>query len=72
MGKIMSCVFTLSLCAQPLGQIVYGALFDLCSGAPSRVLLPSGLLVCIIGLLSVRFFVRLDHAGNPTPAGRQP
>ena len=72
MGKIMSCVFTLSLCAQPLGQIVYGALFDLCSGAPSRVLLPSGLLVCIIGLLSARFFVRLDHAGNPTPANRAP
>ena len=28
MGKVMSCVFTLSMCAQPIGQIVYGALFD--------------------------------------------
>ena len=28
MGKVMSCVFTLSMCAQPVGQVVYGALFD--------------------------------------------
>ena len=28
MGKVMSCVFTLSLCAQPLGQLLYGVLFD--------------------------------------------
>ncbi len=27
MGKVMSCVFTLSLCAQPLGQLIYGGLF---------------------------------------------
>lgn len=24
MGKVMSCVFTLSMCAQPVGQVVYG------------------------------------------------
>ena len=29
MGKVMSYVFTLSMCAQPIGQMVYGALFDL-------------------------------------------
>ena len=28
MGKVMSCVFTLSMCAQPVGQMVYGSLFD--------------------------------------------
>ena len=51
MGKIMSYVFTLSMCAQPAGQIFYGALFDWFSDSPYFVLIPSGSLVCIIGLL---------------------
>lgn len=51
MGKIMSYVFTLSMCAQPAGQIFYGALFDWFSDSPYFVLIPSGILVCIIGLL---------------------
>ena len=50
MGKIMSYVFTLSMCAQPAGQIIYGALFDWFSDSPYFVLIPSGILVCIIGL----------------------
>ena len=58
MGKVMSCVFTLAMCAQPLGQLVYGALFDRL--APQWVLLPSGLLLCAVGLFSAGFFRRMD------------
>ena len=60
MGKIMSYVFTLSMCAQPAGQIIYGAMFDWFSDSPYWVLIPSGLLVCIIGFASTRFFARLE------------
>lgn len=60
MGKIMSYVFTLSMCAQPIGQIIYGALFDWFSGSPYWVLIPSGLLVCVIGLASSKFFVNFE------------
>ena len=60
MGKVMACVFTLSMCAQPVGQIVYGALFDWFARSPGWVLIPSGLLVCAIGCLSARFFLRLE------------
>lgn len=60
MGKIMSYVFTLSMCAQPAGQIIYGALFDWFSDSPYWVLIPSGLLVCVIGLASSRFFVNFE------------
>ncbi len=60
MGKIMSYVFTLSMCAQPVGQMVYGVLFDRFSAAPYWVLLPSGIFVCVIGLMSSRFFQGLD------------
>lgn len=56
MGKVMSYVFTLSMCAQPLGQIAYGALFDWFSDHPCWVLLPSGVLLCLIGAMSVSFF----------------
>ena len=74
MGKVMSLVFTLSMCAQPVGQIVYGALFDRFAGTPHWVLLPSGAVVCLIGLASVPFFVGLERsaplreAGNKEPA----
>ncbi len=60
MGKIMSYVFTLSMCAQPAGQIIYGALFDWFSDRPYWVLIPSGLLVCVIGLASSKFFVNFE------------
>ena len=66
MGKIMSCVFTLSLCAQPVGQLVYGGLFDLCGARAHWVQLPSGLAVCGIGLACRRFFL----AWGSGPAGR--
>lgn len=56
MGKVMSFVFTLSLCAQPAGQILYGALFDRFSRAVWLVLIPSGLAVCAVGFCSRRFF----------------
>ena len=60
MGKIMSYVFTLSMCAQPAGQIFYGALFDWFSDSPYFVLIPSGILVCIIGLLSPQFYKNFE------------
>lgn len=60
MGKVMSFVFTLSLCAQPLGQLAYGALFDHFAHCPHWVLLPSGGVVCAIGLASAPFFSRLE------------
>ena len=61
MGKIMALVYTISLCAQPLGQIAYGALFDRFSQLPQCILIPSGLIVCAIGLACRRFFRRLTH-----------
>ena len=64
MGKVMSYVFTLSLCAQPVGQIVYGALFDRFSDSVYWVLIPSGLCVCVLGVASRRFFVGLERDGD--------
>ena len=60
MGKVMSCVYTLSLCAQPLGQLVYGALFDRFAGQVFWVLLPTALVVCAVGLATRGFFQRWE------------
>lgn len=70
MGKVMSYVFTLSMCAQPVGQLLYGALFDCFSHAPYWVLLPSGLLVGLIGAASVPFFAALEET-PPAPSQTQ-
>lgn len=59
MGKVMSYVFTLSMCAQPIGQIVYGALFDQFTHSVYWVLIPSGIIVCVIGMASTKFFTKL-------------
>lgn len=67
MGKVMSYVFTLSLCAQPAGQIIYGALFDRFSDSAYRVLIPSGIIICVIGLASAGFFVQLKAATPDQP-----
>lgn len=60
MGKVMSCVFTLSLCAQPLGQVVYGFLFDQFAQAVYWVLLPSGLALWAVGMGARHFFKSLE------------
>ena len=50
MGKVMAYVSTVTLCVQPIGQIVYGFWFDRFSDAVSLVLIPTGIVVCVIGL----------------------
>ena len=62
MGKVMSCVFTLSMCAQPVGQVVYGALFDCFSDSVYWVLIPTGMLICLIALASRGFLKRMEAA----------
>lgn len=63
MGKVMSYVFTLSMCAQPVGQIIYGALFDRFADSVYWVLIPSGVIVCVIGFCSMGFFRRFEQEG---------
>ena len=70
MGKVMSYVFTLSMCAQPIGQIVYGALFDQFVGSAYWVLIPSGFIVCLIGLASTGFFTKFEKQAS-TPVEKE-
>ena len=56
-GKLMAYAATVTLCAQPAGQLLYGAAFDLCAGAAHAVLLPTAAVLGAIGLAAGR---RLD------------
>lgn len=42
------------------GQIAYGFLFDGFSTAIYLILIPTGVIVCLIGLLTTRFFKKLE------------
>lgn len=59
LGKVMAYTSAISMCAQPLGQIVYGLLFDAFAGRVQLVLLATGAVLCCIGLASRRFFAQL-------------
>ena len=55
-GKVMAYTSTVTLCVQPIGQIVYGFLFDRFYSAIYFVLIPTGIIVCIVGLSAMSFF----------------
>ena len=59
-GKIMAYTSTITLCVQPIGQIIYGFLFDKFSHAIYSVLLPTGIIVCAVGLSAIGFFRRME------------
>lgn len=58
-GKVMACTVTITICIQPLGQMVYGFLFDSLSSAVYLILIPTGLIVSAMGFLTTGFFKRL-------------
>lgn len=59
-GKIMAYVATITMCAQPLGQMVYGVLFDSFSSSLYLIFILTGIITCGVGLSSKRTFLNLD------------
>lgn len=59
-GKVMSYVATITMCLQPFSQIIYGILFDKFNNAVYFVLIPTGIIILIIGLLSSQFFLQIN------------
>lgn len=59
-GKVMAYTATFSLCAQPLGQIIFGILFDGFSSAVYLVLIPTGIILSIISLTTKEFFLKIE------------
>lgn len=67
LGKVMAYTATITMCVQPLGQAVYGLLFDKFRQAVFLVLIPTGLTVCLLGLFTAGFFRGLEEAKTAPP-----
>ncbi len=67
-GKIMAYTSAVTLCVQPIGQVVYGFLFDRFSSSVYLVLIPSAIIIAIIGLLSAGSFK--DFEEKPLMTGQ--
>ena len=75
-GKIMAVMIAISMCAQPVGQAIYGVLFGAAVHSSWAVLLGAAVVSAVIALLSKNTFARLHQqmagppAAQPRPAGR--
>lgn len=61
-GKVMAYTSTVTLCVQPIGQIVYGFLFDKFSNMIYLCLILTGVIVCAVGMSAMGFFRRMESA----------
>ncbi|MEZ3453175.1 MAG: MFS transporter [Oscillospiraceae bacterium] len=60
LGKIMAVSIAVSSCSQPVGQAVYGVLFDVFSDKPYLVMIGAAVLAMAVSLYSKRVFAVLD------------
>ena len=49
-GKVIAVILTISMCAQPLGNALYGVLFEICKGCEYAVVLFSGVVSLILAV----------------------
>lgn len=61
-GKVISCVLTLSMCAQPIGQVIYGALIEKFSDYIYTIFFITALICVIITFVSKRIFAITKEA----------
>ena len=60
LGKVTASVLAVSNCAQPVGQALYGLLFDALAGAPWLVLFLAAVLALAVALGSRSVFARME------------
>lgn len=63
-GKVISCLLGLSLCAMPIGQALYGFLFQKFQGSPWKVLLFAMTCSIVIAITSKKIFNKLHEYKN--------
>lgn len=55
-GKVIAVILTVSMCAQPLGNALYGVLFEICKGFEFVVVLFAGIVSLIISISTKNIF----------------
>lgn len=59
-GKVIAVILTVSMCAQPLGNALYGVLFEICKGLEFAVVLFSGIISLMIAISTRNIFKKLS------------
>lgn len=59
-GKVIAVILTISMCAQPLGSALYGALFEICKGYEYAVVLFSGTVSLLIAIRAKNIFKKIS------------
>lgn len=62
LGKIMALIMAVSSCSQPIGQAIYGVLFDVFSDQVNIVMIISAVLAFIIAVFSRKIFIKLQNS----------
>lgn len=55
-GKVIAVILTISMCAQPLGNALYGVLFEICNGFEYAVVIFAGVISLIIAFRARNIF----------------
>ncbi|MDE7287191.1 MAG: MFS transporter [Lachnospiraceae bacterium] len=58
-GKVIALMITVAMCAQPVGNVLYGFLFEVCYGAEAAVVLLAGGISLAIAVSAKNIFRRL-------------
>lgn len=60
LGKVISCAMCIGMCASPLGQAIYGSLFQLLKNHMSVIFFAVTIITCLIALLSKKSFKQMS------------
>lgn len=58
-GKVIAVILTVSMCVQPLGNALYGVLFEICNGFEFAVILFAGVISLMIAMGTGNVFKNL-------------
>ena len=61
LGKIMAVIIAVSSCSQPVGQAVYGVLFDIFADKPYLITTGAAILAIAVSLYSKKVFAVLEQ-----------
>ena len=59
LGKVIAVILTISMCAQPLGNALYGILFEICKGYEFAVILFAGFISLLLAICTKTIFEKL-------------
>ncbi|MEG2012323.1 MAG: MFS transporter [Anaerovoracaceae bacterium] len=60
-GKVIALMMSLAMCAQPIGQAIYGVVFDILANNTGYILITVAVIASLISLSSKRAFRKFDN-----------